>query len=248
MNQYFAEFLGTFILILLGNGVVANVVLSRTKGHNAGWIVITAGWGFAVYAAVLSVGHVSGGHLNPAVTVGLAVAGTFSWSLVPGYILSQMGGAMLGALLVYLIYLKHYQVTQDPDAKLGTFCTSASIRSAPLNLLCEAVGTFVLVYAALVMSDASFSLDLDGSPRQVKVGLGSMGALRVGLIVFSIGLSLGGPTGYAINPARDLGPRLVHALLPIKGKRDSDWSYASIPVFGPLAGGVIAAILYLQQV
>jgi glycerol uptake facilitator protein len=247
MNVYLAEFIGTAILVLLGNGVVANVLLSRTKGHEAGWIVITAGWGFAVYTAVLCVGEFSGAHINPAVTVGLAVAQQFAWQQVPGYLAAQLLGGILGAVIVYVFYKLHYDVTDDSDAKLATFCTGPNIRSPGNNFLSEMVGTFVLVYAVLLMCDPSFSLEPGNVDPDIKVGLGSIGALRVGLIVFAIGLSLGGTTGYAINPARDLGPRVAHAILPIRNKRNSDWPYAWIPVAGPLAGGVLAAILFLVQ-
>ncbi len=244
MNVYLAEFIGTAILMLLGNGVVANVLLNKTKGYGAGWLVICTGWGFAVYAAVLCVGEISGAHINPAVTIGVAVAGEFSWALVPGYIAAQTLGAVVGAALVFVFYKSHYDATSDADVKLATFCTAPNIRHVPLNFFCEAVATFVLVYAVLLMSDPTFSLSEAANEPQIKIGLGSIGALRVGLIVFAIGLSLGGTTGYAINPARDLGPRIAHALLPIRGKRDSDWSYAAIPVFGPITGGVIAAVVY----
>ncbi len=247
MNVYLAEFIGTAILILLGNGVVANVVLNQTKGHGGGWIVIAAGWGFAVYTAVLCVGEFSGAHINPAVSIGLAVAGTFEWSLVPGYVLAQMAGAIFGAIAVYVFYLPHYPVTDDADAKLATFCTAPAIRNLPHNFVCELIGTFVLVFAVLLMSDPGFSLPSTDGRHEVTVGLGSIGALRVGLIVFAIGLSLGGTTGYAINPARDLGPRIAHAILPIAGKRDSDWAYAAIPVLGPVAGAVLAVIMFMSQ-
>ena len=245
MNVFIAEIVGTAILMLLGNGVVANVLLSRTKGNGGGWIVICAGWGFAVYVAVLCVDQFSGAHINPAVTIGLAVAGKFHWELVPGYIAAQMIGAIVGAALVYVFYKPHYDETDDPDLKLGTFCTAPAIRTLPLNFLCEVIATFVLVYAVLLMTDASFTLGDETDGQKIKVGLGSIGALRVGLIVFAIGLSLGGTTGYAINPARDLGPRIAHAVLPIAGKRDSDWSYAPVPVFGPIVGGILAALFYL---
>lgn len=247
MNAYVAEFIGTALLILLGNGVVANVVLQRTKGNNGGWIVIAAGWGMAVFVAVLCVADYSGAHINPAVTLGLAAAGTFGWDLVPAYVLAQMLGGVCGAAIVYLFYRDHYHVTEDADAKLATFCTSAAIRSPGWNLFSEIVGTFVLVFAVLLISDPTLLLpgSVVGQEQQVQIGLGSLGALRVGLVVFAIGLSLGGTTGYAINPARDLGPRLAHAILPIPGKRDSDWAYAWIPVLGPLLGGVAAALLYL---
>ncbi|MFP6762689.1 MAG: MIP/aquaporin family protein [Planctomycetaceae bacterium] len=242
MNVYLAEFIGTAILILLGNGVVANVLLKDTKGHNAGLIVITAGWGFAVFTAVLCVGEISGGHLNPAVSIGLAVAGKFAWNLVPGYVMSQMVGAVTGGICVYLFYGPHYQATPEADHKLATFCTSPAIRKLPHNAFCEAVGTFVLIYAVLMMTNPEFQLPPEATA--VSVGLGSIGAIQVGLIVFAIGLSLGGTTGYAINPARDLGPRIAHALLPVPGKRDSDWSYAWVPVIGPIAGGILAALLF----
>ena len=245
MNVYLAELLGTAILILLGNGVVANVVLDRNKGHGAGWIVICAGWGFAVYTAVLCVGETSGAHINPAVTLGVALAGRFAWDQVPGYIAAQMVGAYVGAVVVYLFYMKHYEATADADGKLATFSTSPNIRHFGLNLLCEAVATFVLVYAVLLISDPSFAWAATGVAASVPVGLGSIGAVRVGLVVFAIGLSLGGTTGYAINPARDLGPRLAHAVLPIAGKRDSDWGYAAVPVVGPLIGAALAAWLAL---
>jgi glycerol uptake facilitator protein len=244
MHPFVAEFVGTAILILMGNGVVANVVLRETKGHGSGWIVIAAGWGFAVFTAVLCVAEFSGAHLNPAVTIGLAVGAGFDWNLVAGYIASQMAGAIFGATVVYLFYMPHYEITDDGDAKLATFCNFPAIRKPAHNLFCEVVGTFILVYAALRMSEPVFALS-DGA--EITVGLGSVGALPIGLIVFAIGLSLGGTTGYAINPARDLGPRIAHFLLPVPGKRDSDWSYAAIPVAGPIIGGVLAALLFLSH-
>lgn len=244
MHVYLAEFIGTTILLLLGNGVVANVLLAKTKGHGAGWIVICIGWGLAVYTAVLCVADISGAHINPAVTVGVAAAGKFEWHLVPGYIAAQMAGAFLGAGLVYVFYKQHYDETDDAGLKLATFCTAPAIRGAVLNTFCEVIGTFVLVYAVLLMTDASFDFGIGTETQTVKVGLGSIGAIRVGLIVTAIGLCLGGTTGYAINPARDLGPRIAHAVLPIKGKRDADWSYAAIPVLGPLAGGLLAAAVF----
>lgn len=247
MNVYLAEFIGTAILLLLGTGVVANVLLKQTKGHDSGLIVITCGWGFAVFSAVACVGDVSGAHLNPAVSIGLAVAGKFEWNLVTGYVLAQMAGAMVGAAIAWVFYAPHYAVTEDADAKLGTFCNAPAIRNLPHNTFCEAVGTFVLVYAVLMMSDPEFALRDASTTVDVAVGLGSIGAVKVGLIVFVIGLSLGGTTGYAINPARDLGPRIVHFLAPIPGKRDSDWSYSWVPVVGPIAGGVLAAALYLAH-
>ena len=244
MNVYLAEFIGTAILIVLGNGAVANVLLNQTKAHGAGWIVITAGWGFAVYVAVLCVGDISGPHINPAVTVALAVANSFDWRQVPGYIAAQMIGGVCGAILVYAFYKLHYDATEDADAKLATFCTAPAIRSAGRSFLCETLATFVLAYAVLLMSDPSFPFGDGQTDRQIQVGLGSIGAVRVGLIVFAIGLSLGGTTGYAINPARDLGPRIAHYLLPIPGKRDSDWGYAWVPVVAPLIGAVLAVVVY----
>ena len=244
MNVYLAELIGTAILILLGDGVVANVVLKQTKGASAGWIVITAGWGLAVFTAVLCVGQFSGAHINPAVSVALAAAGKFAWTKVPGYIAAQMAGAFLGAVLVYAFYKPHYDATDDPGAKLATFCTGPAIRTLPGNFLCEVIGTFVLVYAVLLAVDPTFELGTAPDAQKVKIGMGALGALPVGLIVFAIGLSLGGTTGYAINPARDLGPRIAHQLLPIRGKGDSDWGYAPIPVLGPIAGAVLAAIVY----
>lgn len=230
MSGFVAEFLGTAILLLLGDGVVANVVLAKTKGHNAGWIVITVGWAVAVYVGVALVGDISGAHLNPAVTVGLAVAGKFTGD-VGAFILAQMLGAMLGAVLVWLMHRQHFAVTTDADAKLGVFCTGPAIRTAPENFLSEVLGTFVLVLAALMMASSD-------------KGLGAVKALPIALVVLGVGLSLGGTSGYAINPARDLGPRIVHFLLPIPGKRDSDWGYSWIPVAGPIAGAVAAAGLY----
>ena len=251
MNRYLAEFIGTALLVLLGNGVVANVVLSRTKGNGGGWIVICAGWGFAVFVAVLCVGQFSGAHINPAVTIGLAVAGAgdnpFPWADVPGYIMAQLAGGLVGAGIVYVFYMSHYDETEDADLKLATFCTAPAIRSLKLSFLCEVIATFVLVYAVLLSTDVTFTLGVGASAQKVKVGLGSVGALPVGLIVFGIGLSLGGTTGYAINPARDLGPRIAHALLPIAGKRDSDWQYAVVPVLGPIVGSLSAALLFKLQ-
>lgn len=240
MDSFLAEFVGTTILILLGNGVVANVVLDRTKGHAGGWIVITAGWALAVFTGVMCVGQFSGAHLNPAVTVALTLAGSISAPKAVAYIIAQMAGAFLGAVLVYLFYKPHYDVSTDPGAKLATFCTGPAIRHLPSNFFGEAVGTFVLVFAVLLAADPKFEM---GTGTTITVGMGSLGAMPVALVVMAIGLSLGGTTGYAINPARDLGPRLAHAVLPIAGKGDSDWSYAPIPVLGPLAGAVIAAVL-----
>ena len=243
MNPFLAELIGTAILILLGNGVVANVVLNRTKGNNAGWIVITAGWGMAVYVGVFCTIKYSGAHLNPAVTVAMAAAGKLTLAMVPVYIGAQMIGAILGAVLVYVFYREHYRVTEDPDAKLATFATAPNIRSIPAAFVCELIGTFMLVLPIFCMVDPTIDMgDINAeTKRNVTLGLGALGALPVGLLVFAIGMSLGGTTGYAINPARDLGPRIAHAFLPIPGKRDSDWSYARVPVAGPLVGGLLAA-------
>lgn len=248
MEQYIAEFVGTAILVLLGNGVVANVCLEKTKGHGAGWIVIALGWGMAVFVAVSCVMDISGAHINPAVTIGLAVAGKFPWDQVAGFVVAQMLGGLLGAGLVFLFYRDHYQATEDADAKLATFCTAPNIRNQPLNFVCELIGTFLLVFAVLMVSEPSLELGTAaigaGGEASAKLGLGAIGALPVGLIVLAIGLSLGGTTGYAINPARDLAPRIAHALLPIPGKRNSDWSYAWVPVLGPIAGALLAALAF----
>jgi glycerol uptake facilitator protein len=248
MSPYLGEFVGTLLLILLGNGVVANVVLDETKGSDSGWIVVAFGWGMAVFVAVWCVGASSGAHINPAVTIGFAAAGNFAWAEVPGYLVAQMLGAFAGAAMVFFVYRDHYAVTKDANAKLGTFATGPAIRNPLSNLLSEVVGTFVLVFAGLLAVEPSLLTDLPladvGKPSSIKVGLGTLGALPVGLLVFSIGLSLGGTTGYAINPARDLGPRIAHALLPIAGKRDSDWPYAWIPVAGPVLGALMAAVIY----
>jgi glycerol uptake facilitator protein len=243
MNPLLGEVIGTMLLIILGDGVVANVLLNKSKGQSSGWIVITAGWGFAVFVAVATVARVSGAHINPAVSVGLAVAGAFPWSQVPIYIIAQMIGAFIGGVIVYLAYLPHWKETQDPSLKLAVFCTGPAIRNTPANFLCEIIGTFVLVFCVLEMKTA-FEFPLSGAA--VPVDLGALGAIPVGLLVWSIGLSLGGPTGYAINPARDLGPRIAHALLPIPGKGGSDWSYSWIPVFAPIVGGIIAALVFLS--
>jgi glycerol uptake facilitator protein len=249
MHVYLAEFIGTALLVLLGNGVVANVVLPQTKGSGSGWIVISFGWGMAVFVAVWCVSAISGAHLNPAVTLGLAAAGKFSWMLVPGYIAAQMIGAIAGAALVFALYRDHYAAGNDADAKLATFCTAPAIRNFPSNLLNELIGTMVLVLAVILAADPSITMASGvetPQPNQVgnmKLGLGTLGALPVGLLVLAIGLSLGGATGYAINPARDLGPRIAHTFLPVPGKRDSDWEYAWVPVAGPLLGALLAVIV-----
>ena len=239
MTPFIAEIIGTAILILLGGGVVANVVLNKTIGNNSGWIVITTGWALAVYVAVVIAGPYSGAHINPAVSISLAVAGKFPWADVPMYLLAQMLGAMLGATMVWLFYKVHFDVTEDGGAKKAVFCTAPAIKHTVSNFFSEALGTFVLIFAILYFTNASITET--GSV----IGLGSLGALPVAFLVWSIGLSLGGTTGYAINPARDLGPRIMHALLPIKNKVSSDWGYAWIPVLGPITGACLAALLML---
>lgn len=229
------EFVGTVILVLFGDGVVASTVLKKSKGENGGWVVITLAWGLAVMLGVFIAGPYSGAHLNPAVTLGLAAAGTFSWALVLPYIVAQMLGGFLGAVLVYLYYKDHYDVTDDPAAKLSTFCTIPAIRNYGRNLFSEIVGTFVLVFVILALSMQN---------NLPEVGMGSLGAFPVAMLIVALGMSLGGTTGYAINPARDLAPRLAHALLPIKGKGSSDWAYSWVPVLGPIIGGFLAAVLY----
>lgn len=236
MNSYLAEFVGTALLILFGDGVVANVLLAKSKGHGGGWIVIATGWGLAVMVGVYAVGTISGAHLNPAVTLGLAATGKFAWAKVAGYIAAQVLGAMAGAALVWLAYLPHWGETPEKDLKLAVFCTAPAIRAPAANLLCEIIGTAALLFGVLSIP-ASNNLSVDGWAT-------GFGPLLVGLLVFAIGLSLGGPTGYAINPARDFGPRLAHAILPISGKGGSDWGYAWIPIVGPIIGGVLGAGLY----
>ncbi len=230
------------LLVLLGDGVVANVLLEKSKGQNSGWIVITAGWAFAVFIAVAVVGRISGGHLNPAVTIALATTGAFPWASVPGYIVAQMAGAFAGAVLVWIMYYPHWAGTPSGELKRAVFCTAPAIRNAPANFTAEVIGTFVLLFGVFAFKGA-FVKPLTGSV--MVVDLGALGALPVALLVWVIGLSLGGPTGYAINPARDLGPRLAHFVLPIPGKTHSDWGYAWIPVVAPIVGGVLAACLYM---
>lgn len=231
MAMYVSEFVGTMILIILGDGVVANVVLKKTKGNSSGWIVISAGWGFAVAVAAYVVGWVGGAHINPAVTIGFAVIGKFPWSLVPGYIIAQMLGGFVGGVIVYLSYKDHFEATDDADSKLGVFSTEPAIRSYFWNFVTEFIGTAMLLMGLLGITNGNNNM-------------GALGALMCGILIWAIGLSLGGPTGYAINPARDLGPRIAHALLPIPGKRDSDWEYALIPVVAPICGGVVGALIY----
>jgi glycerol uptake facilitator protein len=232
MNVFFAEFIGTAIIIVFGGGVVANVLLSKTKGNNSGWIVITFGWAVGVFTGVLIAAPVSGAHLNPAVTLALVLANKFSLSLLPLYVCAQMLGAMFGAFLVWLAYKQHFDATEDADLKLAVFCTAPNIRNLLYNLITEVIGTFVLVLAILYMA----------APE---VGLGALNALPVALVVLGLGLSMGGPTGYAINPARDLGPRIMHLFLPIPQKRNSDWKYSWVPVLGPFLGASIAAGIFV---
>lgn len=244
MEVYIAEFIGTMILVLLGDGVVAAVLLRQSKAENSGWIVITFGWGMAVAMAVYSVGAISGAHINPAVTVGLASIGAFDWVMVPGYILAQMLGAFTGAVLVFLAYLNHWEPTADPALKLGVFCTAPEIPNTVANFITEVIGTAMLVFGIVAIAANTQRIEQASDVDLSAVfGTGIL-PLIIGLLVFSIGLSLGGPTGYAINPARDLGPRIAHAVLPIPGKGGSDWGYSWIPIVGPLVGGVIGAVLY----
>jgi glycerol uptake facilitator protein len=232
MTAFIGEFIGTAILLILGDGVVANVVLTKTKGNNAGLIAITLGWAMAVFVGVYIVAPFSGAHLNPAVTIGLAVADKFPWENVPMYLLAQVAGAFTGAVIVWASYKKHFDETQEAATILAVFSTGPAIRHSGSNLITEIVGTFILVFGVLYIV----------SPQS---SLGALDALPVALLVLGIGLSLGGPTGYAINPARDLGPRIAHAILPIKHKGSSDWGYAWLPVIAPVIGGILAALLYV---
>ncbi len=232
MSPFISEFMGTAIIVTLGDGVVANVILHKTKGNNGGIIAITLGWAVAVFIGVFISNKASGAHLNPAVTIALACTHKFSWSMVLPYVTAQLLGAMAGAVLVWLCYEQHFNETTDATLKLGVFCTAPSIRSAVHNFVTEFIGTFIFILAVLYIVAPANSL-------------GALDALPVALVVLSIGLSLGGPTGYAINPARDLGPRIVHFLLPIKNKRDSDWKYSWIPVLAPMAGAIVAAYVWL---
>ena len=240
MSPFIAELIGTMLLILLGDGVVANVLLNDTKGNNSGWIVITTAWGLAVFVGVVVAGPYSGAHLNPAVTIGLAVAGKFAWAKVGSYIAAQMLGAFLGAFLVWVMYYDHFKKTNNPGFILAIFCTGPAIRNYVSNIASEIIGAFVLVFVVFYIADGKII------PNNTPIGLGSVGALPVAFLVWVIGLALGGTTGYAINPARDLGPRIIHFILPIKNKGTSDWQYAWIPVLGPIVGAVIAAIAFLQ--
>jgi len=232
MSQFFAEFFGTAMILVFGSGVVSNVLLNKTKGNNSGWIVISFGWTVGVFTGVLIAADVSGAHLNPAVTLALVIAGKFSASLMPLYITAQVLGAMFGSGLAWLAYKKHFDATDDADAKMADFCTSPNIRSYWYNFITEVIGTYILALAVLYMAKPD-------------VGLGALNALPVALVVLGLGLSLGGPTGYAINPARDIGPRIMHFLLPIHKKRDSDWKYSWVPVIGPMVGASIAAVMFV---
>jgi glycerol uptake facilitator protein len=248
MSPFLGELIGTMLLILLGDGVVANILLTKSKGQDlsggwpssSGWMVITTGWGLAVFVGVYAVASVSGAHINPAVSIGLAVAGSFPWADVPGYIVAQFIGAVLGAVLVWLTYLPHWSETSDAVLKRAVFCTVPQVRNIGLNTLTEIIGTFALMFGVFVIKGPQITF------TNPTVGIGALGAIPVAFLVWAIGLSLGGPTGYAINPARDLGPRIAHAILPIPGKADNDWSYGLVvPIFGPLIGSILAALLYM---
>jgi glycerol uptake facilitator protein len=243
MEIFTAELIGTAILILFGDGVVAGVLLARSKAENAGWIVITLGWGMAVAMAVYAVGQFSGAHINPAVTISLAVTDVTPWDDVPSYLLGQFAGAMIGAILVFLAYLPHWRQTEDPGLKLAVFSTGPAIRNKPQNLLTEIIGTFILLFGVLAIVGHFAGDNITDTSNQQAFNQ-AFPPLLIGLLVLVIGLSLGGPTGYAINPARDLGPRIIHAVLPIPGKGTSDWDYAWVPVVGPIIGGVLGALTY----
>jgi|SRR5215212_6169332 glycerol uptake facilitator protein len=241
MQAYIGEFIGTMILIILGDGVVAGVLLRNSKAENSGWIVITFGWGLAVAVAVYCVFQFSGAYINPAVTIGFAVTGGLDWALVPGYIIAQFLGAFVGGVIVWLAYLPHWEETEDAGLKLGVFCTAPAIYNTPANLITEIIGTFVLVFG---ISGIAANAGTVGAGAAAVIGTG-LNPLIVGLLVVGIGLSLGGPTGYAINPARDLGPRIAHAVLPIAGKGGNDWGYSWIPVVGPIIGGILGAVTWV---
>ena len=245
-EKYIFEFIGTMVLILLGDGVCAAASLDKSKAKGAGWVVITMGWGFAVMVGVFIAGSVSGAHLNPAVSIGCAVAGTMEWSAVPGYVIAQMLGGFAGATLVWLFYKDHYDATQDPDTKLGTFCTMPAIEGHRMrNFFCEAVASWLLVFVILVFGVDANIPTLEAAGQHLHIGMGELGAIPVTSLIMAIGMSLGGATGYAINPARDLSPRIAHAILPLKGKRDSGWGYSWVPVAGPIVGAILAALTYL---
>jgi glycerol uptake facilitator protein len=241
MQAYIGEFIGTMILIILGDGVVAGVLLRNSKAENSGWIVITFGWAMAVAVAVYCVGQFSGAQINPAVTIAFAVTGQFEWALVPGYLIAQFLGAFVGGVIVWLAYLAHWPETEDEGLKLGVFCTAPAIYNTPANVITEIIGTFVLVFGV-----SGFIANAGAVPGDAAAVIGSgINPLLVGLLVLGIGLSLGGPTGYAINPARDLGPRIAHAVLPIAGKGGNDWGYAWIPVVAPIIGGILGAVTWV---
>jgi glycerol uptake facilitator protein len=244
MNAYIAEAVGTMILILMGDGVVANVLLTRSKGQNSGWIVIALGWGVAVTIAVYSVGRISGAHLNPAITIALAAIGAFPWERVAGYVAAQMVGAFVGAVLVWLAYLPHWRLTEDAGPKLAVFCNAPAVRSPGANIMTEVIGTAMLMFGVLAIGANAEGWAQAGDVDLSQVFSRALQPLLVGVLVLGIGLSLGGPTGYAINPARDLAPRIAHAILPIAGKGPSDWSYSWIPVAAPIAGAILGAALY----
>jgi len=241
MNELIAEFIGTALLLLLGVGVVANTSLNKTYAQGTGWVLISFGWGFAVFVAVVVAAPFSGAHINPAVSIGLAVAGKFAWAKVPGYIFAQLGGACTGSFLAWFLYSSHYNETANSDSILGTFSTAPAIPNTIRNLYSEILGTFVLVFVVLYLSGANLNAS---NLENVKIGLGSIGALPVAFLVVAIGMSLGGTTGYAINPARDLGPRIIHSIVPIKHKGSSNWAYAWIPILGPIVGSVLAALMF----
>lgn len=244
MKIYLAEVIGTMIMIILGDGVVANVLLNKSKGQNSGWMAITTAWGLAVMIAIFCVGRISGAHLNPAVTLSLASVGSFPWSQVPGYVLAQVFGAFLGAIVVWLLYLPHFAETEEQELKLAVFCTAPAIRRPVSNFISEVIGTAILLFGILAIAANAQRLTTPTGIDLSAVFSQAVQPILVGMLVWGIGLSLGGPTGYAINPARDLGPRLAHALLPIAGKGHCDWGYAWIPVVAPLIGGVIGAALF----
>ena len=235
------EIIGTAILIIMGGGVVANSIMKKSKAEGAGWVNITFGWGLGVFIAVIVAGPHSGAHINPAVTIGLATAGLFPWASVPGYVIAQIIGGFLGGCIVYLVFKTHFDVTDNPDGKLAVFSTMPAIPHKFYNMVSEIVGTFILIFVIFYIAEPQFvAAMIDGEV----VGLGSLGALPVALLVVGIGMSLGGPTGYAINPARDLGPRIAHYVLPINGKGSSGWHYAWVPILGPVIGAVLAAVLF----
>ena len=244
--KYIFEFIGTMVLILLGDGVCAATGLERSKAKGGGWVVIAMGWGFAVMTGVFIAGSVSGAHLNPVVSISCALAGSMEWSAVPGYVIAQMLGGFVGALLVWLFYKDHFDATSDPDTKLGTFCTMPAIEGHKVrNFFCEALAAWLLVFVILIFGVDSNIPHLDAEGVHLHIGMGELGALPVTFLIMAIGMSLGGATGYAINPARDLAPRIAHAILPIKGKRDSGWGYSWVPVAGPIVGGIFAALTYM---